>query len=72
MTNEIAACGIAACAVVIFSNKKKIWCKQCWTRKVVADGPTFTLYFLQKLKLEDSVGFRKINIDVFSNYHIIH
>ncbi len=72
MTSEIAACGISACAVVIFSNKKKIWRKHWWTRKALADGPTFWLSLLEKLELEDNVGFKKMNTDVFSNYHIIH
>ncbi len=60
MTSEIAACGIAACAVVIFSNEKKIRCKRWQTRKVLADGPTFGLSLLEKLKLEDSAGFKKL------------
>ncbi len=37
MTSEIAACGIVACAGVIFSNKKKSEGKRWWTRKVSAD-----------------------------------
>ncbi len=39
---------------------------------MLADGPIFGMFLLEKLKIENSADFRKINDNVFSDDHIVY
>lgn len=54
---DIVLCGMSSCLVLITSErtrKRKRW----WTREVLAEGPRFGNALLNKLRLEDAMGFR--------------
>ena len=54
---DIALCGMSACLAIITnerSRKRKRW----WTREVLTEGPRFGTTLLNKLKMEDAMGFR--------------
>ena len=51
----------SACLVIISSEKTRKR-KRWWTREVFAEGPTFGNTLLNKLRLEDAMGFRNFII----------
>ena len=57
MTRDIASGLIAASAVIIFDTQKRKR-RRWWTRQVLSEGPAFGNNLLNKLRLEDAMGFR--------------
>lgn len=54
---DIALCGVSSCLALVFgekSRKRKRW----WCREVLEEGPKFGMNLLEKLRLEDAMGFR--------------
>ena len=54
---DIALCGVSSCLAIVLgekSRKRKRW----WCRELLEVGPTFGINLLEKLRLEDGMGFR--------------
>ena len=58
MTSEVALCAISVCSTFLLLNEvKKGKRKRWWSRNLFAGGVSVGLNLLEKLKLEDGMGF---------------
>jgi hypothetical protein len=59
MTSEVAVCAMSVCSAFSLLNEmKKRKLKRWWSRNLFSGGISVGLNLLEKLKLEDGMGFR--------------